>query len=155
MLRTIKKVFVTASAFLLAGALVLAQNPQTVRGTVNDPSGEPVIGASVMVKDTMNGAITDVGGAYVLPRVNPGSTLVFSCIGYTTQEITWTGGVLNAETRLEATAADVAAQGGGHLYYYLDPVKAGKGWLDKYYLEPIPSEELLLNEALKQQEGWK
>lgn len=64
-------------------------------------------------------------------------------------------GLLNAETRLEATAADVAAQGGGHLYYYLDPVKAGKGWLDKYYLEPIPSEELLLNEALKQQEGWK
>ena len=57
--------------------------------------------------------------------------------------------------RLEASAADVAAQGGGHLYYYLDPVKAGKGWLDKYYLEPIPSEELLLNSALEQQTGWK
>ncbi len=106
MLLTIKKVFVTASAFLLAGALVLAQNPQTVRGTVNDPSGEPVIGASVMVKDTMNGAITDVGGAYVLPRVNPGSTLVFSCIGYTTQEITWTGGVLNVVLEEDSTLLD-------------------------------------------------
>ena len=64
-------------------------------------------------------------------------------------------GLLNANTRLEADAATVAAQGGGHLYYYLDPVKAGKGWLDKYYLEPIPSEELLLNSALEQQSGWK
>ena len=64
-------------------------------------------------------------------------------------------GLLNAATGLEADAATVAAQGGGHLYYYLDPVKAGKGWLDKYYLEPIPSEELLLNSALEQQNGWK
>lgn len=56
---------------------------------------------------------------------------------------------------MEATAAEVAAQGGGHLYYYLDPVKAGKGWLDKYYLMPIPSEELLLNPNLQQQDAWK
>ena len=66
-----------------------------------------------------------------------------------------TTGVMNAQTHLEATSADVTAQGGGHLYYYLDPVKAGKGWLDKYYLEPIPSEELLLNENLEQQAAWK
>ena len=64
-------------------------------------------------------------------------------------------GVMNAQTHLEASAADVTAQGGGHLYYYLDPVKAGKGWMDKYYLEPIPSEELLLNPELGQQDGWK
>ncbi len=64
-------------------------------------------------------------------------------------------GVMNNTTHTEASASDVVAQGGGHLYYYLDPVKAGKGWLDKYYLEPIPSEELLLNENLKQQDLWK
>jgi hypothetical protein len=62
---------------------------------------------------------------------------------------------MNGQTHLEATSADVTAQGGGHLYYYLAPAKAGKGWLDKYYLEPIPSEELLLNENLEQQAAWK
>ena len=45
--------------------------------------------------------------------------------------------------------------GAGHLYYYLDPLKAGKGWLEKYYLTPLPSDELLLNENLEQQELWK
>lgn len=233
----------------------------------------------MFVKRTQNGAVTDLDGKYQLTRVNTSDVLVFSCIGYAPQEITWTGGelnvileedatlleetvvvgygvqkkmnlsgavssvkmeevlgdrpqpnvaaalqgaipglyisstsntpgqtgksiqirgsssfedvrrwkkadwfvnkqhygawvnadntgavisktggatgLLNASTRLEASAADVAAQGGGHLYYYLDPVKAGKGWLDKYYLEPIPSEELLLNSALEQQTGWK
>lgn len=65
-------------------------------------------------------------------------------------------GILNPTTRLEASAADLAAMGGaGHLYYYLDPLKAGKGWLEKYYLTPLPSDELLLNENLEQQELWK
>ena len=43
----------------------------------------------------------------------------------------------------------------GNLYYYLEPGSAGKGWLDKYYLRPIPSDELLLNDNLEQQEAWK
>ena len=64
-------------------------------------------------------------------------------------------GVMDNTTHLEATPAVAAAQGGGHLYYYLDPVKAGKGWLDKYYLMPIPTEELLLNSNLQQQDAWK
>lgn len=65
-------------------------------------------------------------------------------------------GIINLATGLEASESDLAAMGGaGHLYYYLDPVKAGKGWLDKYYLYPIPSDEILLNENLEQQELWK
>ena len=63
-------------------------------------------------------------------------------------------GLMDNATHLEASAATVAAQGGGHLYYYLDPVKANKGWLDKYYLSPIPSEEILLNPNLDQTTGW-
>ena len=43
----------------------------------------------------------------------------------------------------------------GHLYYYLDPVSAGKGWQEKYYLSPIPSDELLLNKNLEQQTLWQ
>lgn len=65
-------------------------------------------------------------------------------------------GILNPNTKSEATEAELAAMNNsGHLYYYLDPKLAGKGWLDKYYLLPIPSDELLLNKNLEQQEEWK
>lgn len=65
-------------------------------------------------------------------------------------------GILKAGGTTEASAEELAAQGyAGHLYYYQDPKTAGKGWLEKYYLEPIPSGELLLNENLEQQELWK
>lgn len=94
MLKHITKAILTALAVTLTSVAVLAQT-QTVTGTVTDTDGVPVIGGSVMVKGTQKGAITDVNGAYSLPQVTPGTTLVFSCIGYTTREINWTGGTLN------------------------------------------------------------
>ena len=94
MLKTIKKVVLAVLAFIAASSIVLAQN-QTVSGKVTDPSGEPVVGASVFAKGTTNGAVTDLDGSYSLSRVSPGTTLVFSCIGYTSQEVSWMGGVLN------------------------------------------------------------
>lgn len=64
--------------------------------------------------------------------------------------------ILNPTTKQEASASELAGMGNkGHLYYYLDPKVAGKGWLDKYYLDPIPSDELLLNSNLKQQAEWE
>ena len=68
---------------LLATTALFAQNKVT--GTVTDNVG-PVIGASVMEKGTSNGAITDLDGNYTI-TVRPGATLVFSSIGYATQEI--------------------------------------------------------------------
>ena len=91
MLKTIKKVVLTALTFIAASSVVLAQN-QTVSGKVTDPSGEPVVGASVFAKGTSNGAVTDLDGNYSLSRVSPGTTLVFSCIGYTSREVSWMGG---------------------------------------------------------------
>lgn len=65
-------------------------------------------------------------------------------------------GILNPATKREYTKAELEAAGNkGHLYYYADPKDAGKGWLEKYYLEPIPSDEILLNPNLEQQELWK
>ena len=65
-------------------------------------------------------------------------------------------GILNPVTKREYTRAELEAAGDkGHLYYYLDPIDAGKGWLEKYYLEPIPSDEILLNPNLEQQPLWK
>lgn len=64
-------------------------------------------------------------------------------------------GIVNPDTHMEYSRAELEAAGDkGHLYFYYDPVVAGRGWLDKFYLSPIPSEEILLNPNLQQQEGW-
>lgn len=60
---------------------------QTVSGTVSDESGQTLIGASIVIKDTGTGTITDVDGKYRLDNVKAGTTLVFSYTGYTSQEI--------------------------------------------------------------------
>ena len=58
---------------------------QEIAGTVNDAMG-PVIGATVMEKGTTNGTVTDFDGNFKL-KVEAGKTLVFSYIGYLTQEL--------------------------------------------------------------------
>jgi TonB-linked SusC/RagA family outer membrane protein len=57
-----------------------------ISGTVVDASGETVIGATVMEKGTSNGTVTDFDGNFKL-KVNEGTVLVFSYIGYLTQEL--------------------------------------------------------------------
>lgn len=42
----------------------------------------------------------------------------------------------------------------GNLYLFNNPVKEGKGWLDKYYLHQVPTTEILLNPELTQNPGW-
>ena len=62
-----------------------AQSAITVRGTVTDKENEPLIGATVMVKNTTNGTSTDLDGNYTL-SVNPNDVLVVSYIGYNAVE---------------------------------------------------------------------
>ena len=78
-----KQKLVTFMLALLATTALFAQT--RVRGTVSDAMG-PAIGVSVMEKGTNNGVITDLDGNYEI-TVKPGATLVFSSIGYATQEI--------------------------------------------------------------------
>jgi iron complex outermembrane receptor protein len=61
-----------------------AQAPVT--GRVSDPAGQPIVGASVVEKGTGQGTITDANGNYTL-QVKEGSTIVFSFIGFVTQEV--------------------------------------------------------------------
>lgn len=61
--------------------------PKTIKGVVVDDTGEPVIGASVVVQGTTNGTMTDVDGAYTID-VPEGATLVISYIGFVSQNIT-------------------------------------------------------------------
>ncbi len=76
--------------FLLCLFPLGAMAQSTVKGTVNDDSGEPIIGASVVEKGTTNGTVTDFDGNFSL-NVKSGATLVVSYIGYTTQEIAVNG----------------------------------------------------------------
>ena len=78
------KLFTFMLALFATGAALFAQ--VRVTGVVKDDTGYGVIGASVMEKGTQNGAVTDLDGKYEI-RVKAGATLVFSSIGYATQEI--------------------------------------------------------------------
>ena len=80
-------------AMLGIGAGVL--NAQTVKGTVISGSdNEPLIGASVMVEGTKNGAVTDLDGNFAISAKN-GQTLEVSYLGFITQKVKVTGSVIN------------------------------------------------------------
>ena len=79
----LKKTFLSL-ALLLVSTIMYAQSE--ISGTVVDASGETVIGATVMEKGTSNGTVTDFDGNFKL-KVNEGTVLVFSYIGYLTQEL--------------------------------------------------------------------
>lgn len=75
----------TAIALFLSLGIVMAQN-LTVKGSVVDSQGQPVVGAGVIEKGTTNGAMTDLDGLFTL-NVKSGATLEVSCIGYATQDV--------------------------------------------------------------------
>lgn len=77
--------------FLSAGAYA---QQISVKGTVKDQTGEPVIGANVLVKGTSNGVITDIDGKFML-SAGKNDVLLISFVGYTSQEVPVTGKDLN------------------------------------------------------------
>ena len=80
------RLLMAAVALVLSVGIASAQNVQ-VRGTVTDASnGEPVPFASVQVKGTMQGTASDALGNFTISAPASGA-LVFSSIGYTTQEV--------------------------------------------------------------------
>jgi TonB-linked SusC/RagA family outer membrane protein len=70
---------------LLGGNFAFAQNG-AINGKVVDASGEPIIGAAVVVPGTSNGVTTDLDGNFSI-RVASGTTLEVSCIGYVTRRV--------------------------------------------------------------------
>ncbi len=77
-------------------------NAQTVSGTVSDASG-PLPGASVVVKGTTNGTQTDFDGNYTLNNVGSDAVIVFSYVGFATQEI-----AVNGRTTINVTLVEDA-----------------------------------------------
>ena len=64
-----------------------AQSNITVSGKVTSETGDPMPGLTITVKGTTNGAATNIDGSFSLPVPNANSVLVFSFIGYETQEV--------------------------------------------------------------------
>lgn len=58
-----------------------------ISGTVVDEQNQPIPGVNVVEKQTRRGTVTDASGKFMI-EVNPGATLVFSSVGFTTQEVT-------------------------------------------------------------------
>lgn len=69
----------------LVSATAQAQSHQ-VKGTVTDATGEPLIGANVIVKGTSQGVSTDIDGNYTL-SASADATMIFSYVGYRSQEV--------------------------------------------------------------------
>ncbi len=69
----------------------VTQQSETCTGTVLDSTGETVIGASVVVKGTTNGTITDFDGNFSLGNVKKGDIIQISFVGYQTVEVAWQG----------------------------------------------------------------
>ncbi|WP_276169120.1 SusC/RagA family TonB-linked outer membrane protein [Zobellia alginiliquefaciens] len=96
------KNLVMVAAFLGFG---IAQ-AQDVSGTVSDASG-PLPGASVVIKGSTTGAQTDFDGNYSLSDVPEGATLIFSYIGFATQEVPVNGqSTINVTLQEDAQALD-------------------------------------------------
>lgn len=72
---------------LISCPLSLFSQDKTITGTVLDKTGESIIGASVLVKGTVNGTITDVDGNFTLNNVQDDATLQVSFVGYKPQDI--------------------------------------------------------------------
>ena len=81
------------NARLLASAVfaltaIVANAQQRVTGRVVDEHGEPVIGASVAVKGTGTGCVTDIDGRFTLAKVKPDQAIAVSYVGFATQTMT-------------------------------------------------------------------
>lgn len=97
-----------------ANAFATTQQAGICKGLVKDATGESVIGASVVVKGTTNGTITDFDGNFSLDGIKKGDVIVISYVGYQTQEIKWNGSPLNVILKEDSkTLSEVVVVGYG------------------------------------------
>lgn len=89
--------------FLWMISLTMFAQQITVKGTVKDTKGEPLIGVTVRVEGTSTGTITDVDGVFTLSNVPADATLEFSYVGMKTQRI-----AVNGKTSIDVVMEEEA-----------------------------------------------
>ena len=116
-MRKLEKLGTWSRSLLILSILcffAICAKAQTVSGVVNDEAGEPVIGATVKVQGTNEGAVTDFNGKFTVKAAS-NATLTISSVGYTTQKVN-VGGKSNVTITLaedNTTLEDVVVIGYG------------------------------------------
>ncbi len=95
-----------ASGVSNAATAEVNQQANAAKGVVKDSTGEPVIGATVMVKGTSNGTITDLDGNFTLDGVKEGDVIVISYVGCETQEVVYDGHVISVDLKDDAASLE-------------------------------------------------
>lgn len=103
-LKTAIIVLLVFVAQLLFASIVLAQgNQSSVSGNITDENDEPMIGVNIIIKNTLNGTVTDIDGNFTL-KVNPSDTLQISFIGYQMELVPIKGRAeINVQMKSDAT----------------------------------------------------
>lgn len=83
-------ILLVLTSFLFISWPMFAQDLISVKGVVKDVQGEPVIGATITLKGTSQGTVTDIDGRYSI-NANSDQSLVFSYLGYNEQTIAVAG----------------------------------------------------------------
>ena len=92
------------TSLLLLTALIASAQTTAVKGVVSDPSGEPLIGASVIEKGSAsNGTSTNIDGEFTINVKTP-ATLVVSYVGYDPKEVAIAAGQTSADVTLSENA---------------------------------------------------
>ncbi|MGB3590025.1 MAG: SusC/RagA family TonB-linked outer membrane protein, partial [Tunicatimonas sp.] len=93
----------------IVGILFLVPNflqaQTTVSGTVTDENGEELVGVSILQKGTTNGTISEIDGSYRVNVSGDNPSMVYSFIGYTTQEV-----AVNNRSQLDVMLREDVAQ---------------------------------------------
>jgi len=106
------KTIMTFLLFLFAGMIQLSANNEssaewqgiTIRGTITE-DGIPIPGVNVVVKGTTTGQVSDVNGRYSITVPNSDAVLVFSFLGYLTQEV-----IVGNQTNIDVAMAEDSQQ---------------------------------------------
>lgn len=85
--KQLSKISAIAVLLLIALPIISTAQQKTITGTVTDDSGYPLPGATVLLKGTTNGTVTNSDGVYSFPGIPENSTIVFSFMGMLSQEI--------------------------------------------------------------------
>lgn len=106
-MKKVKKQILLVLLVLLAGNITLfAQEGQVISGTVKDGKGNPVAGATILVKGSTATAVTDENGRYSITIDRKNAVLLISSVGYTSKEVK-TGNASTMDIEMSASAADM------------------------------------------------
>lgn len=88
------------------GSMDIYQQKAGCSGTVLDENSDPIIGASIAVKGSPKGTITDMDGKFNLPNVKQGETIRISYVGYDAQDVVWNGQPLSVSLKDSSKSLD-------------------------------------------------